>query len=66
MTAGAGDGLAGGDDARSGTLPALMALRSAIDARYSSPRSRTVVKPANKVRSAYTTASMATSASFSL
>ena len=38
-----------------GTLPALMALRSAIDALYSSPRSRTVVKPANKVRSAYTT-----------
>ena len=49
-----------------GTLPALTAFASAITAPEPSPRSRTVVKPANKVRLANTTASMARSASFSV
>ena len=37
-----------------GTTPALMALRSAADSFSPSPKLRTVVNPASKVRRAYT------------
>ena len=59
MAAGRADRLAGGENPRPGTIPALMALRSAADSLAPSPRLRTVVNPASKVRRAYTVDRMA-------